>query len=144
MQSGNTSKATCALGEKALINDDPIKFSKSLNVNDPDLGLDWRFSHGIGLTQTTIFPNKLCKNTSGKHCYPAGGREFTARELLSADNALEATGLQWKSYYCSNLYEPTLDCFRKYVGVGTQWTETTSAIKMNLYNQCKTQHPDWK
>lgn len=66
--------------------------------NPPHYGLDWRFSHGIGYIQLTIFPTK--NNSMGKLIEGPNGPEwarkvrgkwFTVTDLLNADTALEAS-----------------------------------------------------
>ncbi len=66
--------------------------------NPPHYGIDWRYSHGIGYIQLTIFPKK--NNTMGKLIQGPNGSEwarkvrgkwYTVTDLLNADSALEAS-----------------------------------------------------
>ncbi len=66
-----------------IFNDDKIT-----NV-PPDFGLDWRFSHGIGLGQATLFPNTRCPN--GDRGITYHGRCFTPPELVTVAGSVDAT-----------------------------------------------------
>lgn len=66
--------------------------------NPPSYGIDWRFSHGIGYLQLTIFPTK--NNSMGKLIQGPNGPEwarsirgkwYTVSDLLNPDSALEAS-----------------------------------------------------
>ncbi len=66
--------------------------------NPPHYGLDWRFRHGIGYLQLTIFPEKngsmgkLIQGPNGPEwARKIRGKWFTVTDLLNADTALEAS-----------------------------------------------------
>lgn len=76
-----------------VYNDDKFKAN-----NPPNYGIDWRYSHGIGYIQLTIFPTK--NNAMGKLIQGPNGPEwarkvrgkwYTVTDLLNADSALEAS-----------------------------------------------------
>jgi len=72
------------------MNDDVTTFNPS---NPPEYGLDWRWSHGIGAGQSTIFTDsKPCsgKNEFGRGFRPPGGNKcFTVPELLKPETQVE-------------------------------------------------------
>lgn len=68
----------------------------------PNYGIDWRYSHGIGLGQVTIFPyggkyeseNTKIKGPNGlEWARKIGGRWFTVTDLFNLDKTVEATML---------------------------------------------------
>lgn len=77
----------------AVYNDDTFQPNKP-----PLYGLDWRFRHGIGYLQLTIFPEnngstgKLIQGPNGPEwARKIRGKWFTVTDLLNADTALEAS-----------------------------------------------------
>jgi|GEM_PF-2356456 len=74
----------------------------------PDYGLDWRYSHGIGLGQVTIFPyggkyeseNTKIEGPNGQEwARKIGGRWFTVTDLFNLDKTVEATMLIIKNCF---------------------------------------------
>jgi hypothetical protein len=63
----------------------------------PDYGLDWRYSHGLGLGQITLFVNSFCEGTTRGRS--VGGTCFTIPDLLTADKNLEFTATLFKEGY---------------------------------------------
>ncbi len=53
----------------------------------PDYGLDWRFGHGFGISQTTLQPDYHC---NGQRGITMNGRCFTIPDLLSPTANVEA------------------------------------------------------
>jgi hypothetical protein len=115
--------------EDKFINDDiPI------NTNTDGLGLDWRFSHGIGLMQVTFFPtnNGLSPVREG----------ITPKEVFSTEKNIE-TGIkifktQSGGNYCNNNLEKA---FRAYNG-GNCNSNNKNAVRygrerLSEYNACK-------
>ncbi len=84
-------------------NDDPACSDRE------DLCLDWRWSHGIGLSQFTISGTVASKGL-GTWCKPgvpsrsSGGRCYTARELFDPKISLEKGADILKKYSPSNAY----------------------------------------
>ncbi len=76
-----------------ILNDDVI------DPNKPDLGLDWRFSHGFGLGQITIFPGEKCNGLPGKIFPPKNGQCYTIKDLLLPEKNL---------FYSANLFKNNL------------------------------------
>lgn len=71
-------------------NDDKPDFSKP-----PDYGIDWRFSHGIGPGQNTIYPGKnYSKQIQGPNgpewAVEVACRWYTVTDLLNPDTQMEA------------------------------------------------------
>lgn len=68
---------------KPIFNDDKL-------INEPpDFGVDWRFSHGFGLGQATLFPGTRCPNGTRGITYH--GRCFTPPELVTVSGGVDAT-----------------------------------------------------
>jgi hypothetical protein len=82
-------------------NNDDVTFDPR---TPPDYGLDWRFSHGIGATQSTIFPNS--KPCQGEEAAGRGYRTnkgcYTLPELLTPEGSLQA------------MFDFYSDCWKKY------------------------------
>lgn len=79
-----------------ILNDDVSTFNLTA---PPDYGLDWKYSHGIGAGQSTIFPaNKPC---SGKTQLGRGffvdGQCYTIQDLFDADKQIDAMVRHYKS-----------------------------------------------
>lgn len=138
------------LSDKSFKNDD-----STIQKNREDLGLDWRFSHGIGLTQTTIFPENFNwkskeyiawikenqeeaweKRTRYKPFINSLGKSYTPQELLDPQKNLEAGLGHWKGYYqkCGSVQ----GAFNAYATGSckkdTTWREAEERTK--LYNTC--------
>ncbi|MFA5128126.1 MAG: pilin [Patescibacteria group bacterium] len=103
-----TPVATDKSNYKATMNASGIKNDDSFNVNNPpDYGLDWRFSHGIGLGQMTINPNKSmggynsCETTraDGKteRGISKGGECIGISKLMEPETAVEQSAKLFKS-----------------------------------------------
>ncbi len=128
--SGKKSTAVCSI-TGAAINDDKIDEGKS------DLGLDWRFSHGIGVGQITIYPNgPACNGAS--HCRQIGNKSYTPKSLFDLNTNLDAVVTLWKTDVCSG--NVNQDCFRKYNGSGPA-AEEYGREAWAIYNNCLTQNP---
>ena len=123
-------------GKKASDSNAHDKFSLS---SPPKHNLDWKFSHGIGLTQVTIFPYK------GGNWPNADTPARNEKELIPGGNAS-------KWYYPKDLVNPDLSAeitVRKMVGDIKRTGSLRAAFKaynggdayadaaMKLYNQCK-------
>ncbi len=144
-----------------LVNDDFDCINKTNNCNPKTLSLDWRFSHGIGLFQATIFPYK-CRTlttynadraaTSRENCNLAtrcngvtngsgsdygflfqDGTCISLRDLITLDGALRWLDRTWL-YYCPPGRAP-FECFKTFAGGGS-WADITATKKMVTYNYC--------
>ena len=76
-------EACYAAAAESVFNDDAI------TAEPPEFGLDWRFSHGVGLGQATLFPNSRCPN--GNRGITYHGRCFTPPELVTVSGSVDAT-----------------------------------------------------
>jgi hypothetical protein len=149
-------------GKGVLVNDDYDCINKTNRCNPKTLSLDWRFSHGIGLFQTTIFPYKCTNlptydairaNMSRERCNLAtrcdgvrdgsgsdygflfqDGSCISLRNLITMDGALRWLSKTWSSYYCTRGMQP-IECFRRFAGSG-DWADYTARKKMVTYNYC--------
>ncbi len=82
-----------------IFNDDAdTKKSKPLDLDKPDFGIDWRFSHGFGLGGITLFTAdaKRCNGRPGKIC---NGQCFTPVDLFDVDKNLICTAEIVKKNY---------------------------------------------
>ncbi|KKQ79627.1 MAG: hypothetical protein UT02_C0029G0007 [Parcubacteria group bacterium GW2011_GWC2_38_7] len=75
--------------QKSVKNDDPTKEIATL---------DWRFSHGLGLTQVTIFPTDKCNGGIGKK-NPFNGICYSPDQLLDPKISLDYGAAYLKSCY---------------------------------------------
>lgn len=123
-------------------NDDKVDQSK------PDLGLDWRYSHGFGIAQVTIFPTKISeggkigddkkqrggkgKVCGGVPCINIGGKDYLPRDLMKTETSVEAMARLWKEK-CRG--EVSQQCFKSYNGAG-QAAEDYGARAMPYYENC--------
>lgn len=98
-----------------------INQTKSNVTNTPGLGIDWRFSKGLGLTQITLFPDEYF--TSGYKTNPPGLDKkddyptrdgLTPRDLLDPEKNLRAGAKIWKQSWvaCQK------DIYGSWVGYG--------------------------
>ncbi len=139
---GNTftvANTTTAILDKTLVNDDKAY------TNTDDLGLDWRFSHGLGLTQITCQPKTsdftLRKNLP--NC-TFNGVAYTPKQLIDPEKNLEAGARLWGSNYttCGK------DIFRTWKAynagscdANNPFTVAQAQARTALYNQCVVQNP---
>jgi hypothetical protein len=79
----------------SIINDD-----NNFSDSPPDYGLDWRFSHGLGLGQVTLFSDSFC-STGLRGLKDKTGKCYTIPDLLTPEKNLE---------YSANLFKGNLDC----------------------------------
>ncbi len=77
---------------KKVSNDDVVNFNDTEN-----LGLDWRYSHGIGMMQITIFPGNSSSFTEvgERHPSPAyyiaiNGKKYHVKDLFDPETSLNA------------------------------------------------------
>ncbi len=84
-------------------NDDGGKHVTTESFVPPDFGIDWRFSHGIGLGQVTFGDGQYCdvngQKVRGTKIKGLNNRCLTVPELLSVDTAVEAMAGRLLSWY---------------------------------------------
>ena len=128
-------KSSSSVADASIINDDKNY------TNTPTIGLDWRFTHGIGLTQLTC--NPIFKDYANKdkapNCTFAGSSPKTPLELLDADTNLEVGANLWGYYYkhCGKNIQNTWKAYAS--GSCTSdngWAVQESITRTDLYNQC--------
>lgn len=104
----------------------------------PDYGLDWRFSHGIGAGQSTIFPNN--KPCTGKEefgrAFHVAGKCWTLPELLTAEGAAEVTVAHYKAIHVPG--DPA-QTFVNYAGQNITNGKQNPEIqrRMRAYEECR-------
>lgn len=81
---------------KIVKNDD--KFDPN---SPPDYGLDWRYTHGFGLGQTTLRGDMYCNGQRGITKY---GRCFNIPDLLQIDSSI---------FFTANLFKDNLACAKR-------------------------------
>ncbi len=106
------------------------------NPSRDDLGLDWRFSHGVGIMQFTFFPE------DGKpRCRLTAKTKTTVcpKDMYDATKAIKAGAelLQYNFEKCKGDIENT---FRAYGGgsckPASDFAKTESRNRKNLYDAC--------
>lgn len=132
--------------DATFFNDDHIapNIHTATNPSADDLGLDWRFSHGIGLMQITFFPAD--SNEPLKYNIPfktaVTGTEMKLKDMFNFDQALKAGTelLQFNYKKCNG------DIFKTYKAYGSGSCDSTNSttiqeatIRKNLYDQCVAQ-----
>lgn len=115
----------------------------------PDYGLDWRFSHGIGLGQITIFPTEQCGGERGKSF---AGKCYSIPSLLKVEENLDYTARLFKDgLSCADKKgltgdDKTLGAFYAYnAGCGNLNKSSIDFVRnfkyaqdgLKIFNQCK-------
>jgi hypothetical protein len=138
-------KATTTFGGKdgsGGQNDD-----EKIDVNSPGLGLDWRFSHGIGLMQVTFFPEGwgigYAPSDSLKNVVPKRAEvgSYTPKDMVDSDKNIDAGIhiLLADIAICKQLGLGLREAFGLYNG-GTCGASPAYADRvMGLYTQCLAQ-----
>ena len=127
--------------------------------NSPTLGLDWRFSKGVGLTQITFFPSDYnsFKNDgyvplwSNRDVVPQktlhfsdGDMTVSAFDMFKPEKNLEVSAKLWRDGFnkCST---PQGAFFVYACGScscpNSQFAINEVAQRMKIYDQCKTENP---
>ncbi|MCU0680146.1 MAG: pilin [Planctomycetes bacterium] len=115
---------------------DTIKNDDKADATKPDLGLDWRFSHGIGLTQITIFPeghNYFVGKKDGVPIAKVNGKQYSAKDLFDPETSLQATVDLLKEKNCGTDLKA---CFKAYNGAGPM-AEKYATEAVPIYDACK-------
>jgi len=126
----------------SFLNDDHKSGSvyTASNPSAPDLGLDWRFSHGIGLFQVTFFPKGAKYGDYTKGIYvEALKKNVFPRDMFDSTTSLAVAASMVASRYkeCGGNIDQT---FRGYVGgkcnKNNPFLDKEVPIRVGLYNQC--------
>lgn len=141
---GSFNSAEKKATDRDLLNDDngsgPYTAS---NPSASDLGLDWRFSHGIGLLQVTFFPkdSRYGDYISGIYM-PIMKRTVKPKDMLDPDTAILAGMDMMKRNYDSCGQDP-LRAFKKYASgscdSNNSWAVQEAGIRKSLFDQCVAQ-----
>lgn len=130
-----------------------VKNDDKFKNEPPDYGLDWRFSHGFGLGQITLFPDSSC---NGQHGLTNNNICFSIPDLLTAEKNLEFTANYFKQLLaCADQKnytgdDKTMAAFFAYNnGCAGMKSKSLDQIKatayvqqaMNIYNACR-QNPN--
>jgi hypothetical protein len=127
---------------------DFINQNKNDIQNTPGLGIDWRFSKGLGLTQITLFPNDYFNNVNYTTNPPALDKNYyptldglTPRDLLDPEKNLRAGASIWKkSWMACNM-----NIYGAWVGYGggpgkcstsNSFLTKEATIRTEYYNGC--------
>jgi hypothetical protein len=131
----STFAAGIGLGDKKLMNTDHgTPYHSAPNPNAADLGLDWRFSHSIGLFGVTFGPNNL----------PISGAK-AVYDSVAVDMGIAAKTMNAFYTKCSKNVEWT---WRAYAsgsckggtnGSSDLFVNKETPIRVDLYNQCVAQ-----
>ena len=109
----------------------------------PDYGLDWRFSHGFGAGQSTIFPN----NPNNRPCegkeemgrgFRMGSKCFTIPELVSAEGSAAAMVEHFRIIFLK-ANKDIAQTFVFYAGVNITGGVNNKSIidRVNAYKKCR-------
>jgi hypothetical protein len=120
---------------KGPLNDDAINLSAP-----PDYGLDWRYSHGIGAGQSTIFPASLpCPGREAEgRGFRTGGKCYTLPDLLDSGKQIEAMLDHYK--YCWGKTNNGTDPAAGYICYGGASLKPNNPIvvaRIDGYNKCR-------
>lgn len=116
-----------------------IKNDDELTAAPPEFGLDWRYSHGFGVGQCTIFPPKSknsCVGADGAYGVNLGNKCFTVPILLTWEGQLECMATIIKS----SAGKTPCEIFGAYSGAGEVDPTCSDYLlkkKMDAYSKCK-------
>jgi hypothetical protein len=131
------------------LNDDTESETTNFQGVNATLGLDWRYSHGIGLLQLTFFPPNW--STSGYINNPPSWSErnnvptrvfngvtYTPAQVLDAETNLEAGLNLWASNYnsCNNNPQQAFVMYNGGSCSASGAAQTYGQQAMNYYNNC--------
>ena len=129
-----------------LLNDDVgSSIFKAKNPSANDLGLDWRFSHGIGLKQITFFPTG---STAGANwdkgaVYPITTTKTAfPKDMMDPNNAIQF-GIEMLQVDYEKCGKDVVKTYKMY-GIGSCDTTNTyvlqeAATRKKMYDQCLAQ-----
>jgi len=138
-----------------LINDDKSctsNFKNGTEGCDPrTLGLDWRYSHGIGLSQATPNQNEGTLATRCNGIRNGSGSDYgylfsdgtciSLRNLIRYEGSFQFLAKSWTTYYCRG-GRSLIQCFRAYAGGdaaingSNTAANSTADSKLATYNYC--------
>jgi hypothetical protein len=128
-----------------FLNDDHGKGGvySAINPNANDLGLDWRFSHGVGMFGVTFFPKGSSYGDYTKGLDMKNpSRHIVVKDLLNPEIDMVVATEQMTNNFkkCSGNIENT---FRSY-GSGScsgnsKFIAVEAPLRKNLYDQCVAQ-----
>jgi len=101
----------------------------------PDYGLDWRFSHGIGVSMGTIFPSGAKCPDGSRGYHPTNDKCFSVAQLITKEGALD-------SILAHPNLKPGADPETVFCGYGGRSVANCGPIqnlvknKMDFYNSC--------
>lgn len=133
-----------------LLNDDHGTGSiyTAKNPNADDLGLDWRFSHGIGLKQMTFAGTTKQVEEYGLPLYTEGmktritNQKMTIKDMLIPEKAIMAGNELLTYIFNKKCIGDVENTFRAYGGGGCQGNSSSrkeAAIRKAMYDQCVAQ-----
>ncbi len=115
------------------------------NPNASDLGLDWRFSHGVGLGQITFFPtgSKDGPNWDKGVDYPiTTSKHATPKDMLDPDKAIEFSVEKFQVDY-KTCGKNIMNTYKRYASGDcnstNQFAVTEAGIRSRMYDQCVAQ-----
>ncbi|MBU1032753.1 pilin [Patescibacteria group bacterium] len=136
----NCTKALSSICTKAIKRTANIRNDDTFKPTPPFFGLDWRFPHGIGSAQCTIFPPDTkrphCYGPNGEHGRPIGGTCYTVPILMTWEGQMEC---MMKLLKAAGAKTPC-GYFKAFGGITTQDPDCTGTLlsrKMKAYNNCK-------
>ncbi len=164
INSGKRYNGSSFTPSNTLITDKSITNQKisEVKTNVPGLGLDWRFSKGIGLTQITLFPEGYFSGTVSfsknplsfdkRDTYPTRTIQYTKdgktiketltpKDLLKTEKNLLAGASVWKDSWLKCNKDP----YGAWVGYGSgpgncipknNFIREEAKIRMEYYNGC--------
>lgn len=109
-----------------------IKDDDVLTSEGPDYGIDWHYSHGFGIGQSTIFGDSRCPD--GNRGIDYLGRCFTVPELMTVEGGVEAMVRRLVMSYKLSPNNPA-KIFASYRG-GGDTENSTVKMRVNVYETC--------
>ncbi|MDD5251763.1 MAG: pilin [Patescibacteria group bacterium] len=127
-----------ACQNKGPLNDDTVNLQAP-----PDYGLDWRFSHGIGSGQSTVFPNSApCSGKADQgRGFRTGNKCYTIPELFDVNKQIDAMLDHYKA--CWGKTNNGSDPAAGYVCYAGKIAKDNPIIvsRVDSYNKCRTATP---
>jgi len=111
------------------------------NPSADDLGLDWRFSHGIGLKQVTFYPSGSAEGAWDKgRAYPIStNKTAKPKDMLDPDKAIEY-GVELLQVFYKSCGKDVTKTYKAYASGScdstNQFAVSEAAIRTRMYDQC--------
>ena len=127
--------------------------------NSATLGLDWRFSKGVGLTQITFYPDDYSQFTQQGYVpklankniapsrtfhFPDGNITISPKDAFDPEKNLEIAAKLWKMGMAQCNNDPQSAFYSYICGACScqgSFAQTEVAKRTSQYNQCKQQNP---